>query len=117
MVVAIVIGNFAGAFVASAIGMTGGLLGTFIVGLVIYAVFCLLTGTSMNVMQGFIFAVLVYVSGLVTAWIGSATGLAGGLIGLVLNAVVLSMLWGYFGKGKSPLGTTTRRRGRRKRRR
>lgn len=119
MLIAIVLGNMVGAMVAGMVGMGGGLIGAFIIGVVIYAIFCFLTGSEMNMMSGLIFAILVYISGIATTWIGSATGLTGGFIGLVLNAIVLSILWGYFGKGKSPLKaeTTTKRTPRRKGRR
>lgn len=103
MVIAIVLGNTVGAMMATWIGMGGGLIGAFIVGLVIYAIFAILTGQNISLIMGIIFAILVYISGIITAWISSATGFGGGLVGLLLNAIVLSMLWGYFGKGKSPV--------------
>jgi len=100
MIVAILAGNWGGAYLSSFIGVTGGLIGAFLVGFVIYAVFALLTGMKLDMMQGAIFAVLVYVSGIVTATISSMTGFGGGVITLLMQAVVISAVWGYFGKGK-----------------
>lgn len=115
MAIAIVLGNMVGSMVAGMVGMGGGLIGAFIVGSIIYVIFCFLTGSSINLMQGLIFAVLVYVSGLLTAYIGSATGFTGGIIGLLLNAIVLATLWGYFGKGKSPITTASTKSTKRRR--
>lgn len=116
MAIAITIANFVGPMLSGVVGMSGGLLGTFILGAIVYAVYCLLTGTKMSLFGGAIFAVLVYVSGIVSAMITSATGFGGGLIGLFVEAMILSLAWGYFGKGKSPISTKTSKQRSKKRR-
>lgn len=116
---AITLGNILGAYVSSAVGFGSGLVGAFIVGAIIYVIYAFITKSPMNLMNGAIFSVLVYISTLITNMISSATGFGGGIMSTIIMAIVLSMLWGYFGKGKSgiSLGTSKPRRKSRKRRR
>jgi hypothetical protein len=119
MAVAIIVANLFGPMLAGIVGVGGGLIGAFVIGLVVYAIYSLLTGGKMTIFHAIIFAVLVYISGFITAWISSATGFGGGIVGLILEAIVLSFLWGYFGKGKSgiePKATTHHRSHRRHKR-
>lgn len=106
MVISILLGNFVGIYISGFIGMTGALIGAFIVGLVIYYVYSMLSGQPTALMGAVIFAMLNYVSTLITGVVGSMTSLAGGIVTLLIQALILSMLWGWFGsKGQSGVKT------------
>jgi len=101
MFVAIWLGTVFGAGFASMLGFGGGLIGALVVGFIVYVIYTLVSGGKIQLMQGIIFAVLVYVAQLVAGFIGGNFGLGGGLLGLGVSAIVLSFLWGWFGgKGK-----------------
>jgi hypothetical protein len=102
MIVAIWLGSGVGSAVSSWLGMAGGLFGTFIVGLVVYGIFCLISGIRMTFMAGIIFAVMVFIAEFINEWLSSYLGIGGGILSYVTLGVILSLLWGYFG-GQSPI--------------
>lgn len=100
MIVAVWLGTFAGAGISGVIGLGGGILGTFVVGFIVYLIYTLVHGDKIELVSGLIFAILVYVAQIVAGVIGGYTGLGGGLIGLVFTGFILAMLWGWFGGKK-----------------
>lgn len=100
MIVAIWLGTFIGAGLSGVIGLGGGIVGSFIVGFIVYLIYTLLHGGKIVLMQGLIFAILVYVAQIIAGLIGGYTGLGGGLVGLGITGFVLAMLWGWFGGKK-----------------
>lgn len=116
MAVAIFGGNYVGSMLAGYLGGTGGLLGTFIVGLAVYAVYSLLTGQKLAILSGVIFALCVYISGIIVSVVSTNIGIGGGIVGVLINAVVLSFLWGWAkGKGSPVASVTTTKSKKRKR--
>jgi len=82
------------------------------------AVWALISGQRINVMNGIIFAVLVYIAQLISGVIFGATGFGGGIIGYFITALVLSFLWGWMGRGSARMsGISTGKTKRRHRRR
>lgn len=114
MIVAIWVGTFVGAGISGFIGFGGGIVGSFIVGFIVYLIYTLLHGGKIVLMQGLIFAILVYVAQIIAGLIGGYTGLGGGLIGLAVTGFILAMLWGWFGGKASPIqmGKTSAKKGR-----
>jgi len=95
MLIAIWLGTSVGGSLTMAVGLGGGLIGSFIAGFVVYLIYALLSGFKLELMSGLIFAIMVWL----------ATTVAGlfaftGIIGLFITAIILSFLWGAFGKGK-----------------
>lgn len=121
MMIAIALGTMLGSMIAGMVGgivgTTGGLIGVFIVGLGVYAVYSLLNGQPLKLMTGLMFAGLVWISGLITGMVSGATGLGGGIIGLAIQAILLGFLAGYFLKGETPLGATQKKSTGKRRRR
>jgi len=121
MMVAIWLGTMIGSSVASMLGFAGGIIGSVVVGFMVYIVWALISGQRINLMNGSIFAVLVYVAQLISGMIFGATGWGGGIIGYFMTAFILSFLWGWIGRGSAKtLGISTgktskTRRSRRKR--
>lgn len=114
MAVAIWLGTFIGAGIASFLGFAGGLLGAIIVGFIMYIIYTLLTGGKINLYKGIIFAVVVWIAQMVSGVIGGKMGLTGGLLGLLVTAFIASFLWGWFGGRGAVAGT--KKSGRRRRR-
>lgn len=107
MMVAIWLGTLVGAMVTGMIGFGGGIIGTIIVGFIIYAIYSLITGSKIKLMNGAIFAAIVWIAQMLAGIIGGFTGLAGGIIGLFFTAVLSSLLWSWVGtdEGKAPVAT------------
>ena len=97
MLISIVVGNFAGGMVSQYVGFGGALIGALIVGVIIYYLYSLLSGQPTSIMGAVVFGILNYVSTIITAYIGGMTNLAVGIFAIVIQAIILSMLWGYLG--------------------
>lgn len=95
MMVAIWLGTSGGNMIAMMIGFAGGLIGAIIVGLVVYLVWALLNGRKIDIMDGILFAVLVYLAQLIQNALVGVIGFGGSLIGLFFTAVILSLLVGF----------------------
>ena len=121
MMVAIWLGTMIGSSVAAMLGFAGGIIGAIVVGFMVYIVWALISGQRINLMNGVIFAVLVYIAQLISGMIFGVTGWGGGIIGYFITAFILSFLWGWIGRGSAKtLGISTgktskTRRSRRKR--
>jgi hypothetical protein len=108
MMVAIWLGTMIGSSVASMLGFAGGIIGAIVVGFMVYIVWALISGQRINLMNGVIFAVLVYIAQLISGMIFGATGWGGGIIGYFITAFILSFLWGWIGRGSAKtLGIST----------
>ena len=104
MMVAIAGGTFGGNMVAGMIGFSGGLIGAIIVGFVVYLVWTLINGRKIDLMDGILFSVLVYLAQMIQNMLSSYIGFAGGIIGLFFSAVILSFLVGaVLGAKESPV--------------
>lgn len=114
MIIALALGSLIGSMVASWLGIAGGIIGSMLVGFIIYAIWAFLTGQKIRIWAGLIFAIMVWVANIIAGAIQGATGFGGGLMGYVIVAVILSFIWGKFGKGMA--GTGKARRGRRRKR-
>lgn len=101
MMIAIGLGTLFGSPLAGIFGFTGGIIGAILVGLVIYAIWAVLSGQKLNMWQGIMFAILVWLANIISGVIQGATGFGGGIIGLAVTALIVSFLWGYFGSGGS----------------
>lgn len=117
MALAIWLGTIVGSSVASMTGFAGGLVGALVVGFVIYVIWALVTGQKIGLMNGVIFAVLVYLANIISAFIFGAVGIGGGIIGYFVTAVVLSLLVGWILRTPQAPVSTVSRKSRRKRRR
>jgi hypothetical protein len=115
MMVAIGLGNVVGNMVAGMIGMAGGIIGSMIVGFVIYVIFAFLSGMSIKLFAGIVFAIFVWLANMLAGLISGWTGFGGGIIGLLISALVLSFLWSNW--GASMAGQSKRSTGKRRRRR
>lgn len=102
MVISIVVGNIAGAFLSQRIPFAGALLGALVVGIVIYLLYSLLAGQKPNLLGALVFGILNYVSTVITSLIGAQTNLAVGIFAIIIQAMVLSLLWGWIGGQKAP---------------
>ena len=100
MFVAIWVGNLLAPMLTGYIGMTGGLIGTFITGLVIYAVFCLVTGTPMSIFGAVVFSISVYASAIATGYISGYFGFVTGIVATLVQACVLSLVFSSLGPKK-----------------
>lgn len=105
MAISIILGNFAGAFLGGIIGIGGAIIGTVIVGVVIYYIFSMLSGQKTMVMGAILFGVCNYISTIITGYVGTMTNLQGGIIAIFAQALFLSILWGYLGGKAQPSGT------------
>lgn len=118
MMVAIWLGTMIGSSVASMLGFAGGIIGAIVVGFMVYIVWALISGQRINLMNGVIFAVLVYIAQLISGMIFSATGWGGGIIGYFMTAFIMSFLWGWIGRGSAKtLGISTDKTSKTRRRR
>ena len=101
MFVAIWLGQLLGGYLEVFLGsLGGGLAATLIAGFIAYVIYTLLTKGKMNIVQGLIFTVLIYIANLAGSYVAGMIGMAGGMVTLVFAAVVASLLWGWIG-GKS----------------
>jgi hypothetical protein len=107
MAVAIWIGTMLGDVIGSIFGLAGGLIGTFISGVVIYFVYMMIAGGGKwSLMGAVMFSVFVFIAQLLNTWITSSFGIVEGFLSYLTMAVILSLMWGYFGKSgkaKSPI--------------
>lgn len=110
MMIAITLGSLIGSMVAGWLGFAGGIIGTVLVGFITYAIYCFLRGQKIVLWSGVIFSVMVWLANMIGGAVTGATGFGGGLIGLAMTALILSFLWGYFGKGTSTKSKTRRKR-------
>jgi len=94
MMVAIWGGTFIGNMVAGMIGFAGGLIGAIIIGFVVYLVWTLINGRNIELMDGVLFAVLVYLAQMIQNMLSGVIGFGGSIIGLFFSAVILSFLVG-----------------------
>lgn len=95
MWIAIYVGNIMGPLLGGTIGITAGLFGTFIVGLCIYLIFCLVTGTKISIWGAVLFSISVYASVLITGLISGYTGFVTGWMSTIVQAIVLSLIFGW----------------------
>jgi hypothetical protein len=110
MIISVGIGQLLGSMVEGVIGgYVGGTIGTLLaivaVGMVIYAVFTLVTGGKLDLMTGLIFAVIVYIANMIAGYIASMTGFGGGIVSLVAVGFIASLIWGYVGGKKAAAQT------------
>jgi len=104
MMVAIWAGTFIGNAVASMIGFGGGLIGAIVVGFVIYLIWTLLNGIKIDLMDGLMFSVMVYLAQIIQNMLSGFIGFGGSIIGLFFSAVILSFLVGaVLGTKESPV--------------
>ena len=106
MLISIVVGNFAGATVSQYIGFGGALIGALIIGVIIYYLYSLMSGQPTSLVGAIVFGILNYISTVITAYIGSMTTLTVGILALLVQALILSALWGWVG-GKAQAGVKT----------
>lgn len=102
MVLSIVIGNFAGAYIEGFLGMGGATFGAIIVGIVIYYIYSMLSGQKTFFVGAIVFGILNFVSIWITGYVGSITGFVGGIFAIVAQALVLSLVWGWVGGQVQP---------------
>lgn len=94
MMVAIWAGTFIGNMVTGMVGFAGGLIGAIIIGFVVYLIWALMKGTKIDLMNGIMFSVLVYLAQLIQNALSGFIGFGGSIIGLFFSAVILSFLVG-----------------------
>lgn len=94
MMVAIWGGTFIGNMVAGMVGFAGGLIGAIIIGFVVYLIWTLINGGKIDLMNGVMFSVLVYLAQLIQIALSGVIGFGGSIIGLFFTAVILSFLVG-----------------------
>jgi len=102
MVISIVLGNVAGVLLAQRIPVGGALLGAWIVGVVIYLIYSLLAGQQLSALGAVVFGILNFISTTLTGLISAQTGMIGGIVGIIVQAMILSLLWGWIGGQKPP---------------
>ena len=102
MWIAIYVGNIMGPMLGGTIGITAGLFGTFIAGLCIYLIFCLITGTKMSIWGAVLFSISVYASVLITGLVTGSLGFITGWMTTFVQAIILSLVFGWIApKGES----------------
>jgi len=94
MMVAIWAGTFIGNIVVGMVGFAGGLVGAIIIGFVVYLIWTLMKGLKIDLMDGLMFSVLVYLAQLIQTALSGFIGFGGSIIGLFFSAVILSFLVG-----------------------
>lgn len=94
MMVAIWAGTFIGNMVTGMVGFAGGLIGAIIIGFIVYLVWALMKGIKIDLMNGIMFSVLVYLAQLIQNVLSGFIGFGGSIIGLFFSAVILSFLVG-----------------------
>lgn len=113
MALAIGLGSIVGNALASMIGFAGGIIGSLITGFIIYVIYAFISGMPIKLFSGIIFAIMVWLANMLAGWIHGWTGLGGGIIGYLISAVILSFLWGNWGKGMA--GQSTKKIGKSRR--
>ena len=98
MIVAIAVGQFLGTYLLAYMGTLGsGIVGSLIVGLVIYAIYTFATKAKFGLVPALIFTVLIYVSNLVAGYAASWIGITSGYMTLIFAGVIAAFLWGWVG--------------------
>lgn len=101
MIVAIALGQLLGGYLTGYLGsLGGGLVGTFLVGAIVYVIYTFLTHGKFGITSALIFTVLIYIANMAAGYVDSMVGLGGGVLTLVMTGVIASLLWGWIG-GKS----------------
>jgi len=95
MMVAIWGGTFIGNMVAGMVGFAGGLIGAIIIGFVIYIVWSLISGKKIELVNGVLFSVLVYLAQIIQGVLSGYIGFGGSIVGLFFTAIILSFLVGF----------------------
>jgi hypothetical protein len=106
MAVAIGVGTMVGGIIAGRIGFGGGILGAFIVGIVIYAIWAFVVGARIDLKDGVIFSVLVYIAQIIAGYLQGMVGFGGALVAYLFTAVIFALLWGMIGGGKGKGGAS-----------
>jgi hypothetical protein len=106
MAVAIGVGTMVGGMIAGWIGFGGGILGAFIVGIVIYVIWAFVVGTRIDLKDGVIFSVLVYIAQIIAGYLQGMVGFGGALVAYLFTAVIFALLWGMIGGGKGKGGAS-----------
>ena len=106
MAIAIGVGTMVGNMVAGFIGFGGGILGAFIVGLIIYVIWAYVVGARMDFKDGIIFSVLVYIAQIIAGYLQGFVGFGGALVAYLFTAIVFALLWGMIGGGKGKGGAS-----------
>lgn len=107
MMVAIGFGGLIGSGVAGMFGLVGGIIGSLVVGFIVYIIYAVLMGVPINPLAGAVFAIMVWIANMFAGVIQSMTGLGGGIIGLAISAVILSIIWGNYGASIAGQPTAT----------
>jgi len=102
MAISIIGGNVAGSYLGSIIGIGGAFVGALIVGLIIYFLYSLISGQKTNLVGAFVFGILNYLSTMLTTLVGSNVGIGGGIVTILVQALILSILWGWMGGKAQP---------------
>lgn len=98
MIIAIAVGQFIGGYLMPYLGgLGGGILGSFIVGLIIYGIYALATKTKLTITGGVIFSILIYVANLIAGYAGTLIGITSGYMTLIIAGLVAALLWGWVG--------------------
>jgi len=84
-----------------------------VIGFAVYVIWAFLSGQKIQLLKGVIFAVLVLIANMIAGAVQGATGIGGGILTYVVQALILAFLWGYFG-GTSITGKTKRKGKKRK---
>lgn len=120
MVIAIGLGSIVGNAVANIFGLAGGIIGTLLTGFVIYLLYAFLSGMSIKLFAGIIFSIIVWLANMIAGLVSGWTGMGGGLITLIISAIIAMFLWSNFGAGMAgqsvaTTSKTSKKRTRRKR--
>lgn len=98
MIVAIGVGQFLGTYLLAYLGtMASGIVGSLIVGLIIYAIYTFATKAKFGLVPAVIFTVLIYVSNLVAGYAATLIGITSGYMTLIIAGVIAAFLWGWVG--------------------
>jgi hypothetical protein len=104
MIIAIAVGQFLGGYLVPYLGsMGGGIIGSFVIGLVIYVIYTFASKGKFGLVNAIIFSVLIYVANLVAAYASGLIGIGGGYMTLIISGVLMAFLWGWVG-GKNVKG-------------
>jgi len=106
MAIAIGVGTMVGGMLAGFIGFGGGILGAFIVGLVTYVIWAYVVGARIDIKDGVIFSVLIYIAQIIAGYLQGFVGIGGALVGYLFTAIVAALLWGMIGGGKGKGGAS-----------
>ena len=93
MVIAIWVGNLLGPMLGGFVGFGGGLIGAFISGLIIYYIYSMISGSTISMMGGVVFAVCVYASVIVTGFVTGYVGFLSGIFAVFIQAIFLSIIY------------------------